>query len=124
MLLDYDDSYDPPAPVVPLRIADPDGAAGVLTTGLIDTGADCTVVSAVLAAALRLPKVDELEITGVGGGGGIVPVHAARVELAGAELVARVVAFGSEVIIGRDLLNRIVALLDGPKLKLRLSAGR
>ena len=121
---DSDDSYDPPAPVVPLRIAHPGDETGVLTAGLVDTGADCTLISAALAAALRLPAVGNLEITGVGGGGGIAPVYAARVEIAGTALVARLVAYGSDLIIGRDVLNRLVTLLDGPRLRLRLLSRR
>ena len=77
-----------------------------------------------LAAALRLPAVGDLEITGVGGGGGIAPVYAARVEIAGTALVARLVAYGSDVIVGRDVLNRLVTLLDGPRLRLRLLSRR
>src|SRR5687768_13660979 len=103
-----------------MRIADPGEQLGALVAGLIDTGADCTLISAALATALGLPRVDDAEITGVGGGGGIAPVYAARVEIAGTAAIARLVAYGSEVIIGRDVLNRIVTVLDGPRLQLRL----
>lgn len=40
--------------------------------------------------------------------------------VAGARVVTRLAAFGDEVIVGRDLLNRIPILLDGPRLRLRL----
>jgi hypothetical protein len=33
----------------------------------------------------------------------------------------RVVAFGAEAILGRDLLNLTVARLDGPRLRLTLA---
>jgi predicted aspartyl protease len=123
--LRYDGGYDPPAPVVPIRIADPDDQAGVLVAALIDTGADGTLVSATLVTALGLPRVGGVGITGIGGSGGIAPVYAARVEIAGTAAVARLVSYGNEVIVGRDLLNRFVTLLDGPRLRLQLrSRGR
>jgi len=37
--------------------------------------------------------------------------------------LARVVAFGGEAILGRDLLNRAMALLDGPGLTISFRAG-
>lgn len=117
----YDESYDPPAPVVPLRIVHPGREAAVLTPGLIDTGADCTLIPASFAHGLKLPLVGRLEITGVGGGGGSAPVHAGRVEIADASILARLVLYEQEVIVGRDVLNRIISLLDGPQLRLELS---
>lgn len=118
----YDDSYDPPAPVVALRVADPGGEAGVLVPGLLDTGADCTLIPPSVARQLRLPLVGHLEITGVGGGVARPRVHAGRIEIAGADMLVRLVAYENEVIVGRDVLNGIVSLLDGPSLRLRLSS--
>lgn len=116
----YDDSYEPPAPVLPLRVARPGGGEAVLLPGLLDTGADCTLVPAGIARRLRLPTVDRVEITGVGGSVRRVPVHAAFIETAGLRVLARVVAFEHEAIVGRDLLNHLVALLDGPRRRLAL----
>lgn len=118
----YDKAYDPPAPVVPLRVADPHGEDAVLVRGLIDTGAECTLIPASVANGLRLPLVDRLEIVGVGGGGGRAPVYAGRLEFAGVTMLARLVAYEDQVILGRDLLTRLVILLDGPQSQLRLSS--
>ena len=46
-----DAAYDPPVPVVPVRIADPQGELAVLVPGLIDTGADCTLIPAAILPA-------------------------------------------------------------------------
>ncbi len=89
-----------------------------MLSALVDTGADCTLVPRGVARALQLPPVDEIWIEGVGGEARRAIVYAARVEFAHIACWARVVAFGGEAILGRDLLNRTVARLDGPRLSL------
>jgi predicted aspartyl protease len=120
----YAVDYDPPAPVAMLRLGAPDSSATVLLRALIDTGADVTVVPAVVARKLRLPLVDHVTVRGVGGRPFRVGVHAASAEVAGLRCVARVVAFGREPILGRDLLNRLVVRLDGPALRSALGLAR
>ena len=116
----YDESEDPPAPVLPLLIAAPGSDEAVLVPSLVDTGADCTLVPAEIARCLRLPLVDRLLVKGLGGAVRRAPVYAAVIHLAGRRCLTRVVAFDSEAIIGRDLLNRVAALLDGPRLTLSI----
>jgi predicted aspartyl protease len=120
----YDAALDPPAPILPLRLSAPGDPQGVLLPMLLDTGADCTLVPARIARELRLPWVDRLALSGVGGGTRQANVHAAYVELAGTRFLARVVAFQGEAILGRDVLNTLVAHLDGPALSFTLSTGR
>lgn len=118
----YDDDLDPPGPVVPLRVSAPGSEDAAVLQVLVDTGADCTLVPLDVARALRLPAVDRIWIEGLGGAARRVTVHAARVEFARVVRLARVVAFGGEAILGRDLLNRAVALLDGPGLTISFRA--
>jgi predicted aspartyl protease len=112
----YDEGFDLPAPVVPLRIAAPGSDQGAVLQFLVDTGADCTLVPSEVARALRLPAVDQIWIEGLGGTARRATVHAARVEFARIVTLARIVAYSGEAILGRDLLNRAVTLLDGPRL--------
>ncbi len=85
---------------------------------LVDTGADCTLVPLEVARTLQLPVVDELWLQGIGGAARRALVHAAKLEFLGVQCLARVVAFGRETILGRDLLNRTLVELDGPRLSL------
>jgi predicted aspartyl protease len=111
----FDDSYEPPAPVLPVRVGgleDHDPAA--MLRMLVDTGADCTLIPLKIAKSLRLPMVDKVSIQGVGGKTQQASVHAARVRVGKLRVLARVVALGDEALLGRDVLNRMVVQLDGP----------
>ena len=116
----YDAGFQPPAPVLPLRVASPLRGEGVLLPALLDTGADCTLIPVRVARRLRLPRVGRTRVAGVTGDEQIASVHAARVEVAGIALIAPLVALGEESIIGRDLLNRWHVDLDGPRAVARV----
>jgi predicted aspartyl protease len=118
----YDASLDPPAPMVPVRISRPIGDDAVMLPMLIDTGADCTLVPASIIGRLGLPQVDVIGVTGVGGARRRATVHAASVELGALRLLVRVVAFADEAILGRDVLNHAVVVLDGPGLAVSVKA--
>ena len=110
----FDDSFEPPAPVLPVRIGGIDPRAPTaLVRMLVDTGADCTLVPARLARSLRLPYVDKIEVQGVGGAVRSARVYAARIRLGPLRLVTRLAAFGDEALLGRDLLNRLTLHIDG-----------
>jgi predicted aspartyl protease len=116
----YDASLDSPAPMIPVRIAGPVGDEAVMLPMLVDTGADCTLVPAQIVRQLGLPQIDVIGITGVGGGRRRTAVHAASVELGGLRMLARIVAFEDEAILGRDILNQAVVTLDGPGLAISI----
>jgi predicted aspartyl protease len=118
----YDASVDPPAPMVPVRIAGPVGDEAVMLPMLVDTGAECTLVPALLVRQLGLPQIDVIGVTGVGGGRTRTAVHAASVELGGLRMLARIVAFADEAILGRDILNQAVVTLDGPGLAISIDS--
>jgi predicted aspartyl protease len=111
----FDTAFDPPAPVLPVRISgvDEHDPAAVVRM-LVDTGADCTLIPVRLARSLRLPVVDKAEIQGVGAKAQRANVHAARIRLGSLRILARVVALGDECLLGRDILNRVSMNLDGP----------
>jgi len=121
----FDASYVPPAPVLPVRLAHPDGAGiGIVLPLLVDTGADCTMIPLSTVRALRLPRVGVVQVEGVGGGGGQAAVHAVRLELPGLQQLARVVAFGDEGLVGRDVLGDLRFTYDGRRGRLELVPSR
>lgn len=111
----YDARRHPPAPVLPIRLGHPNTEPALVLTALVETGADATVIPADVAAQLRLPQVDEMWIRGVGGFTQRASIHSAVVEVAGFRDALHVIALGEETLVGRDLLNRWVATLDGPR---------
>lgn len=111
----YDGRFRPPAPVLPVRIVSPgDADRAALLTLLVDTGADCSLIPSALAESVGLPLIGSLEISGIGGASSMAPLYAAWVEVAGTRLLSRVVAFGDEAILGRDVLRGLVLRIDGP----------
>jgi predicted aspartyl protease len=117
----YDATLDPPAPVIPVRISGPMGEDAVMLPMLVDTGADCTLVPAPVVRRLGLPQIDVIGVSGVGGARTRTTVHAATVEFGGVRLIARIVAFVDEAILGRDVLNQAVVRLDGPGLAISVT---
>jgi predicted aspartyl protease len=111
----YDDRYQPAAAVVPLRIGAPADDMPVLVSALVDSGADLSVVPAVLARQLALPVTDVLDVRGVGGESRTATVHAAEVEIDGVPELIEVIALGTEAPLGRNLLNAFVVTLDGSR---------
>lgn len=118
----YDTSYDPPAPVVPVRISAPGSPdRGVALPALVDSGADVTVIPAAVAAAIGLPPIGRLGVAGVAGVVHGAVVYAAEVEMNGVRRSAEVIGLGDQTVLGRNLLNQWVLVLDGPGLRLEMT---
>lgn len=110
----YDARRSPPAPVLPVRLGPPNTEPVTAVAALVDSGADVTVLPEGLPQALGLPQVSEVTVRGVTGTAR-VPVYAAEVEAAGRRRIVEVVGLGGEALLGRDLINRRVVTLDGPR---------
>ena len=110
--------------MVPVRISlpigQPVGEEAVVLPMLVDTGADCTLVPAQVVRRLGLPQIDVIGLTGIGDAKRRATVHAAAVEFGGVRVLARIVAFVDEAILGRDVLNQAVMRLDGPGLAISI----
>jgi len=116
----YDTRRTPPAAVLPFRVGLPRGETSVALVALVDSGADLSVLPQGVVRQLGLPAIGEISVRGVGGTPRRVSLHAAQVEVAGAQRVIEVVGVGQEALLGRDLLNMWVVTLDGPGQVLRV----
>lgn len=79
----------------------------------MDSGADVTVFPSDVAEHY-LPVGGSIEIRGVTGFIEEAVLYRAEVALGGSRYYLLLVGLGSEVIVGRDLLNRLEMKLDGP----------
>jgi hypothetical protein len=116
--MDYDVSVFPPAPRLEIHfIALPHGTAFGPVHAFLDTGADVTIVPMDIIRQLKAGVVTFKTVRGYTRGRRnvrtyLVDVDVAGLTLPGIEVVGDDAA--DQVLIGRDVLNKLRLLLDGP----------
>jgi len=119
----YSRDFDPPAPFIELCVSVPLSKDDVSLTALIDSGADITVIPERIITQLRLRRVDSLLASGFGKGVIEATVYAAILSVEGIlrPKMYRVLSWREDyVLLGRDLLNQLVTVLNGPSEELKL----
>lgn len=121
----YNDlDFDPPAPVlnVELRIPDIEESSPVIEIpALFDSGADATSIPNELVEQLGLCQIDEISVGDWEGHYENRPIYSAHITINSFEpFIARVIPkFDNDekkhISIGRDILNELLVILDGPK---------
>lgn len=124
MTYPYLDTYYPPAPTLEVMLGYPEESLRLGPfMAMIDTGADGTLVPQIWIDELGAPFVDDIRIRSHWGEWrnvqiftvdlGIGPLRLPAIEVVGDET-------GNEMVIGRNVLNKLRLLLDGPKTQLEL----
>lgn len=116
----YSKDYVPPAPVFPVKIAAPGEAPEeTMYISLVDTGADGTFVPTSILEKLGLPIAYMTNVRSyLGDRLHRAPVHKVDLilfdtfRLPNLEVVAD--DWGSDIIVGRNVLNKLQLHLDGP----------
>lgn len=122
--MDYDLSIFPPAPRLEIRlVAQPHGATYGPIAAFVDTGADATIVPLSIVRELQAGVVTFKTVRGYAGGRRTVRTYLVDVEigpftLPGVEIVGDTAA--DEILLGRDVLNKLRLLLDGPARRTQL----
>jgi hypothetical protein len=116
----YDDNrFTPPAPVALVVIRHPDSGEGVADVPmLIDSGADATLLPKSAVASLGIASTGE-RYQLVAFDGALSESEAVRADLVfmGRRFRGRFLIIDAEAgVVGRDVLNHIRILLDGPAL--------
>ena len=115
----YDRAFEPPAPVVDVTVLHPTVAGRrVAVRGKLDTGADVTAIPEHIVAELRLLPHGDTWIRGFDGAHFRRPVYYVRLLVEGTDLssVRCIAAARRDVLLGRNVLNRFVASLDGKNM--------
>jgi predicted aspartyl protease len=114
----YLDTYYPPMPALEIQLGYP-GEALVLgpMMAIVDTGADGTLVPQSLIDEIGAPFVDDIRVGSQWGEWRnmqlfTVDVGIGRLRLPAVEVVGD--DQSAEIVLGRNILNRLKLLLDGP----------
>ncbi len=118
MTFPYDATYFPPFPTLEVTLSTP---AEGLTVGplsaLVDTGSDATFVP--VEHLSRISAVETVEMWARSYWGErrrvllyLIDIRVGHLMLPGIEVVSD--DLGNEILLGRDVLNRLQVLLDGP----------
>jgi len=113
----FDARYALPFPSLPVVIYQVGGGAATSSLpALLDTGADATLVPAVHLEAVQSDEIYTTYIRSHWGERRPVSVYLVDLDVAGERLPAvEVVAdeYGNDVLLGRNVLNKLILLLDG-----------
>ena len=117
MSIPYDSSYLPPMPVLRLRLSAPGEAPNATPlSAIVDTGADATLIPSIYLEQVEAIASGDAILRGVFGEAREihlyeVDLHVDTLLLPGVLVVGD--DYGTEVILGRDILNKLILLLDG-----------
>ena len=119
MKFPYDAQYSPPAPSVEIRLGTPgESLASGPHQALVDTGADISLVPLKHIRPLQTVPDDHRYLRSQWGERRKVAIYSLDISLGNVRLPAvEVVADerGDEIVLGRNVLNKLVMMLDGPK---------
>ena len=119
----YSRNFNPTAPVIELSISAPLSEAITSSIALIDSGADITVIPEVIISQLKLRRVDSVLASGFSKRVVQATVYSAALSIEGIleTQIYRVLSWnGDYALIGRDILNKFIAMLNGPNEELSL----
>lgn len=121
--VEYDsDNYEPPAPVVQLEVLKPGSRKRKLGRGKVDSGADLTVIPVDWVRKLSLVPASVVLVGGYDGTRREVESYFVDICFGGFRfpLIEVIAARRGDALVGRDVLNKLKAELDGKKLNLGL----
>ena len=118
-MIAYDTRHDPPAPIAQVTIANVmQRRRHKKAPALLDTGSDITAIPRSLASEIQIYPIGQIRLEDVQAQTQMVLTYA--VQLTIADLIIprlEVILTGLDyVILGRDVLNRLNMLLNGPEM--------
>ncbi len=123
MKLAYSADFTPPAPVISAQISTlADAGRSRVWPTLIDTGSDTTAIPTLVVEQLQLAPAGEALIQAYDGPPMRRPLYDIVLQVAHIrfEGLSVIVCSGNHVILGRDVINHLRLLLDGPAQRLEI----
>lgn len=118
MPFSYDRAFTPPFPRLPVVVTQLEGdARAPALLGLVDTDADITLIPAGPLRAIGAIEIYRARLRSHWGEGRTVGVYLVDLQVAGYDLPGiEVIAddISEDALLGRNVLNRFILLLDGP----------
>jgi hypothetical protein len=115
---DYSDTSYPPTPTMEVMLATAEeGFASPVVTAIIDTGADASFAPTPLLESIRAPLGKPLQARSLWGELQAFPTCIVDVRIGNLTYPAiEVLGYhGNEIVLGRDVLNKLWLGLDGPE---------
>ena len=125
----HQSTYTPPIPALEIGLQVPDNGHSVGdVVAVLDTGADITMVPLALLEQINAPELDEVRLRSHWGEQTLFTTYLISIQL-GVETLPGVEVVGDpysqqEVLLGRDVLNKLLLLIDGPQQRTDLLSQR
>jgi predicted aspartyl protease len=119
MKVSYDTSWLPAAPFLPVQLASlAERSETIAVQAKLDTGADLTAIPYALIERLQLMPAGEIEVEGYDSRRATIRAYDVNLQIDQLRVNGLlVISFAEDyVLLGRDVLNRLRILLDGPAL--------
>jgi len=119
----YDTSTQPPAPFIEFDVVSPqDSKQQRPAQGLLDTGAEVSVLPVEILTAPQIPKASSMSVESWDGAPTFVTTHIVTLGIADAHLdsIEVVAAQIPYAILGRDVRNHFILTLNGKDLTFEL----
>jgi len=117
MKYSYLENYFPAIPVLQVRLAFPEQAFNIgPVNAIVDTGADGTLIPQTILDQLGASLVDQIRVRSHWGEWRTMKIYTVDIEVANMRLPVVEAAGdpGQEIILGRNVLNRLKLVLDSP----------
>jgi hypothetical protein len=114
----YDHNHQPPAPVLDVTIANAANRRRRRSlSALIDTGSDITAIPEPLVSVLQLYPIGRLQLESVNATTSVVLTYTVQITIGELSIPRlEVILTGLDfVVVGRDVLNGVYLLLNGPE---------
>jgi predicted aspartyl protease len=129
LIFDYNNNVNPPAPFLEISFLTPISQnlkSCIKSNAIIDSGASISVIPKRIAYELELKYIDEIKVKGFKGSESKSYVYPILITIKSlGNFITKVITWDEQyAIIGRDLLNKWLILLNGPDNNFEISLSK